>query len=35
MDVWKNVLSALLLKVSLIVVGTVRRLERDAWSMAE
>ena len=29
----KNVMSAQMLEVSLLGVGTVRRLERDAWSM--
>ena len=31
----KSVMSARMLEVSLLEVGTVLRLERDAWSMAE
>ena len=31
----KNVMSALLLEVSLLGVGTVLRLERDAWLMVK
>ena len=31
----KNVLSAQMLEVSLLGVGTVLRLERDAWSMVK
>ena len=31
----KNVVSAQMLEVSLLGVGTVLRLERDAWSMVK
>ena len=35
-NIWKkNVMSAQVLKVSLLGVGTVLRLERDAWSMVK
>ena len=32
-NIWKNVMSAQMLEVSLLGVGTMLRLERDAWSM--
>ena len=32
-NIWKNVMSAQMLEVSLLGLGTVLRLERDAWSM--
>ena len=35
-NIWeKNVTSAQILELSLLGIGTVRRLERDAWSMVE
>ena len=34
-NIWKIVMSAQMLKVSLLGVGTVLRLERDAWSMVK
>ena len=34
-SIWKNVMSAQMLEVSLLGVGTVLRLERDAWSMVK
>ena len=34
-SVWENVMNAEMLEVSLLRVGTVLRLERDAWSMVK
>ena len=34
-NMWKNVMSAQVLEVSLLGVGTVLRLERDMWSMVK
>ena len=34
-NIWKNVVSAQVLEVTLLEVGTVLRLERDAWSMVK
>ena len=34
-NIWNNVMNAQLLEVSLLGVGTVLRLERDAWSMVK
>ena len=33
-NIWKNTMSAQMLEVSLLGVGTVLRLERDAWPMS-
>ena len=34
-NMWKNVMSAQVLEVSLLGVGTVLRLDKDAWSMGK
>ena len=34
-NIWKKVMSAQMFEVSLLGVGTVLRLERDAWSMVK
>ena len=34
-NTWENVMSAQTLEVSLLGVGTVLRLERDAWSIVK
>ena len=34
-NIWKNVMGAQMLEVSLLGVGTVLPLERDAWSMVK